>query len=115
MRRKQLVFGRWIFNSSLEGLLFFLPNRISRNEINGYSIYIPNEEDSQASVAAQELVPKEGDTIFLGTIEKIYITGTFTGKLDFLRLSHFREATSEDMNLLIHKMSTLRIADLDLE
>jgi hypothetical protein len=89
MKADTSVLGRFIYSRSSGSWLFFLPERIEGNEIYGYSIYIPAVEDKDASIAAREPIPEEGDMVFFESIPKVS------------RLTGFRKVTSKEMRFLV--------------
>jgi hypothetical protein len=82
--------------------MYFLPDRIDGTaSIHGFSIYLPNEQDEAASVAAQEWMPGEPEDIYFGSMHYIWSPGAHS---DVTSLSEFRLATPEDFKQLINQI-----------
>ncbi len=108
MKLKDLRVGTWIVNNDKEGQLFFRPDNVVAKTVYGLSIYIPNDIDEKASIVAHDTVVKEGDIVFIGSIEKIY-DNLFGGGV--LHLSGFRPVGKEDEVYLIKKMGRSTVRD----
>jgi hypothetical protein len=108
MKLKDLRVGTWIVNNDKEGQLFFKPDHVVAKTVYGLSIYIPNDIDEKASIVAHDTVVKEGDIVFIGSIEKIY-DNFFGGGV--LHLSGFRPVGKEDEAYLMNKMSRSTVHD----
>lgn len=108
MKLKDLRVGTWIVNKDIEGQLFFRPDHMIAKTVYGLSIYIPNDVDEEASIVAHDTVVKEGDIVFIGSIEKIY-ADFFGGGVQ--HLSGFRPVGKKDEAYLMNKMSRSPVQD----
>ncbi len=109
MKLRDLVLNRLIVNRGMDGTLFFIPRKIEERTIFGYSIYIPNEETPVRSGNSTDFILEEGDTIYLGSVDKIYEEGLLSGRTDTVKLSSFRNAEDKDIEHLFRKLAELKI------
>jgi hypothetical protein len=110
MKLKDLRIGEWVVNKDIAGLLFFRPERVADKTVFGFSIYIPNEIDAMASIEQQNTVVKEGELVFVGSIEKIYI-GLASQAPSVLKLSRFKPLGKDDEAYLLSEMSKSSVQD----
>jgi hypothetical protein len=110
MKLKDLRIGEWVVNKDIEGVLFFRPERVADKAVFGFSIYIPNDIDAMTSIKEQNTVVKEGELVFAGSIEKIFI-GLASQAPSVLKLSRFKPLGKEDEAYLLSKMSKSSVQD----